>query len=213
MIATLARWLLVGVCSFWLALNANAQSLTFMAAMGNKAMLTIDGQRVLLAVGQTTQNVRLVQLTEDSATVQINGKTRQLKLGEGYQAADRGNTTLILRPDERGQYYTTVHVGAVSVRAIVDTGASHLTLSRTMADQMKINYRSGQMTTSMTANGNAHTWLVTVPEITLDNITLNNVPAAVLDGDDPKFALIGMSVMSQFDVKRENSLMVLTRTH
>ncbi|MBB5191850.1 aspartyl protease family protein [Silvimonas terrae] len=196
-----------------LPLAAQAMTLTYLAAMGSKAMINIDGQRVLLAVGQTVQNVRLVNLTPDIATVVINGQQRQLRLGEGYRPADAGNDKLILSPDARGMYFTSLSVGDASVRAMIDTGASYLTLTRSMADHLHINYQRGLPSATQTANGVVRTWMVTVPTIRLDTVTLNNVSAAVLDTDNSPMALIGMSVMAQFDVRRENNLMLLTRMH
>lgn len=205
--------LLLCSAALLLPLAARAVTLTYLAAMGSKAMINIDGQRVLLAVGQTAQNVRLVSLTPDVATVLIDGRQRQLHLGEGYTPVSKGNDKLILSPDARGMYFTSLVVGDTSVRAMIDTGASYLTITRSMADRMRISYKDGQRGVTQTANGIVQTWLVSVPEIRLDTVTVYNVATAVLDTNDSPAALVGMSVMQQFDVRRENNMMLLTRMH
>jgi aspartyl protease family protein len=205
--------LLLCSAALLLPLAAQAVTLTYLAAMGNKAMINIDGQRVLLGVGQTAQNVKLVGLTPDIATILIDGRQRQLHLGEGYTPVNAGNDRLVLSPDARGMYSASLYVGDISVRGVIDTGASYLTLTRSTADRMRINYKGGQPGTTQTANGIVRTWQVLVPEIRLDTVTVYNVPTAVLDTDDSPPALIGMSVMKQFDVRRENNLMLLTRMH
>jgi aspartyl protease family protein len=43
------------------------------------------------------------------------------------------------------------------------------------------------------------------------DIVINNVDAAVLEGNQMPFALLGMSFLNRMEMRREGQIMVLTR--
>ncbi|MEY8878913.1 MAG: hypothetical protein AB9M60_20560, partial [Leptothrix sp. (in: b-proteobacteria)] len=69
---------------FMLALAAGAalaQQVQLGGIMGAKALLMIDGQSQIVAVGETARGVRLVAVDGDTARVQRDGQTVTLKVG------------------------------------------------------------------------------------------------------------------------------------
>src|SRR3990167_3049446 len=60
-----------------------AQSVTLSGAMGlNKALLMIDGQPQMLAVGASARGVTLRRLGDGEAEVEVAGQRLQLRLGD-----------------------------------------------------------------------------------------------------------------------------------
>jgi aspartyl protease family protein len=44
-------------------------------------------------------------------------------------------------------------------------------------------------------------------------IVLNNVDAAVIEGGSPPVVLLGMSALNRLDMKRDNSILTLTKKY
>ena len=68
---------LPGLC---LALNARAQ-VQLGGVMGQKALLVINGQTEVVAVGASARGVRLVSLQGDTAQVEVSGQLSTLRVG------------------------------------------------------------------------------------------------------------------------------------
>jgi aspartyl protease family protein len=62
-----------------------------------------------------------------------------------------------------------------------------------------------------TANGTTVAYRVTLNTVRVGDIVINNVDAAVLEGNQMPFALLGMSFLNRMEMKREGQIMVLTR--
>src|SRR5204863_6727546 len=97
-----------------------------------------------------------------------------------------------------------------SVRFLVDTGATAVSLSASDATRLGIDYRKGQPSLMGTANGSAVAYQVKLDTVRVGNIILSNVDAAVLEGQMP-FALLGMSFLNRMEMKRNGQTMVLTK--
>jgi aspartyl protease family protein len=117
----------------------------------------------------------------------------------------------MLSPDEQGHYFAEVAINGHRERGIIDTGATHLSMSRATASAMKIPYEEGQRGSSQTAAGSLGVWLVRVPRIQLNTITLYDVDVVVRDvrGDSP--LLIGSSLLNRFDMERDQSMLVMRK--
>jgi aspartyl protease family protein len=62
-----------------------------------------------------------------------------------------------------------------------------------------------------TANGTTVAYKVTLASVRVGDIVVNNVEAAVLEGNQMPFALLGMSFLNRMEMRREGQVMVLTR--
>src|SRR5207253_4042423 len=86
--------------------------------------------------------------------------------------------TLVYRTDERGHVALTAMVNGAPVRFLVDTGASRVTLTAEDARAAGID-RGGLVFSqrSQTANGLAREAPVTLREIRIDRLSIDNVSA------------------------------------
>jgi aspartyl protease family protein len=166
---------------------------------------------VTLAIGETVDGVKLLEVYRDSAVLSIDGVTRTLPL-----VADRpvvgntaGNGSVTLLADAHGQFYTTGTVNGRPVHFLVDTGATSVTLSRSDAQRIGLHYRSGMPLRSTTANGVVKGWQVSLDSVRVGTITVRNVDAFVQDNDKLSLGLLGMSFLRRCDMHRQGSTLVL----
>ncbi|HSC81062.1 MAG TPA: TIGR02281 family clan AA aspartic protease [Chitinolyticbacter sp.] len=198
-----------------LAGAAHADQITLLATMGNKAVVSVDGKRHTVAIGQKAGVAKLVKLDGDSAVFEVDGKQRRLSLGEGYvadggQATDSGGS-IVLSPDKSGHYFTALSINGNSVNGVVDTGATHLSMNVEQAKRLGIDYASGQPAQAQTANGTIKAWIIQLQQVKIGPITVYNTPATVREGGDNTPVLIGTSFLNRFQMKRDQELMILTK--
>ena len=183
---------------------------------GQSVDLVIDhGAPLTVEVGETTpQGVRVLRVDRASAVVRVDGVTKTLSLVADHGAVDTGATeaggTIMLAADSRGHFITSGFVNGRSVQFVVDTGATLTTLSRSDADRLGLDYRRGTQMRTVTANGAATGWRVSVDSIRVGEATVRNVDTMVIDSDLP-IALLGMSFLGRFDMQRSGATLVLRR--
>lgn len=104
--------------------------------------------------------------------------------------------SLVYRADSRGHVALTAMVNGVPVRFLVDTGASRVTLTPDDAQAAGIS-RSELVFNqrSQTANGLAREAPVTLREIRIEKLSIDNVAAAV--NDNLNVSLLGMSFLKR----------------
>ena len=102
--------------------------------------------------------------------------------------------SLVYRADPRGHVALTAMVNGAPVRFLVDTGASRVTL--TAEDARAAGIGPGELVfnqRSQTANGLAREAAVTLREIRIDRLSIDNVSAAV--NENLNMSLLGMSFL------------------
>lgn len=178
-----------------------------------KAVLVIDGGApTTLSVGGSAGGVKLLGTDANTATLEVDGRRRRLAIGEravalGQEAA---GGALMLKADNEGHFLTEGTVNGASVRFLVDTGATLVSLAAGDAVRAGILYRKGEPMNVMTANGVAQVWRVKVGVLKLGDITLHNVDAAVHSSSLP-IALLGMSFLNRMEMKRDGDTMTLRK--
>lgn len=110
-----------------------------------------------------------------------------------------------------GHFYLLVEVNGVTVRFVVDTGATDIVLTRRDAaraglDPEGLNYFG----TAMTANGRVATAPVRLDTLALGGMSDANVPA-VVNGGELDTSLLGMSYLSRHEVTFSGDRMILRR--
>ncbi|WP_288843712.1 TIGR02281 family clan AA aspartic protease [uncultured Deefgea sp.] len=195
---------------------AMADEMTLLATMGGKAIFQLNGLKKTLQIGQTVGDIKVISIAADSAVIEAsNGRQRRLGLGEGYVISagtpNDGDGNLVLVPSQDGHYLTDVAINGQTQRGVVDTGATHLSMSANVANQLKLNYQDGQPMRSHTANGVIRSWLIVLPKAKIGNVTLYNLDVVVRDSNDTSPILIGMSTLNRFQMKREQELMILSK--
>ncbi len=208
------------LCAFSLtaAGSAAAADVSAVALTQGKAVLIIDGGRPrMVTVGEITpENVKLLSATSEEAVVEVDGRRRTVRLGDsisiGSPAGGRQQATLTA--DVQGHFFASAMVNGVSVRFIVDTGASMVTISSADAKRAGVHYLSGQSVRMQTANGLANAWRVKLDSVKLGDITLTNVDGLVVQGDVlGGVGLLGLSFLNRTEMRRDGDQMSLTRRY
>jgi aspartyl protease family protein len=118
--------------------------------------------------------------------------------------------TLVYRTDSRGQYSFTAAVNGASVRFLVDTGADLVMLTPEDAGAGGIDPRALVFNRrAITANGEVRIALVVLREIRIQQLSINNVVAAVQE-QNLKQSLLGMSFLKRLKTfeMREGALTI-----
>ena len=104
--------------------------------------------------------------------------------------------TLVYSANERGHVILDAAVNGASVRLLVDTGASLVTLTREDARAAGVTPSELVFTNRVsTANGSARMAPVTLREIRIGQLSIYDVPAAVLE--NLNISLLGMSFLGR----------------
>jgi aspartyl protease family protein len=180
-----------------------------------KAVVVVNGGPPrTLSVGTTTAGgVKLISVDGTGATLEFDGDRRHLAIGEQAMSTVRDNSAsavVTLRADGQGHFITSGAVNGSSLRFVVDTGATLVSLSAADAVRAGIQYRKGVPGMVLTANGPTQVWRVKLDTLQIGDITLHEVDAAVHAVDLP-VALLGMSFLNRMEMNRDGETMTLRR--
>ena len=214
---TALRSILLGLAAA-AAVPAWATDVTVVGLFSNKAVVTINrGSPRTLAVGQTTpEGVKLVSVDAKGATLEIDGKSQVLEMGQHFETpAPQGGarSTVTLAPDSRGHFITDAQVNGGHMRFLVDTGATMVRISRQDAQRLGIDYTRGEQGYAIVADGRrVQSWRVKLDSLSVGSIVLYNVDATVGEGS-VGYGLLGMSFLSRTEMRREGPNLTLTKLY
>jgi aspartyl protease family protein len=182
--------------------------------IGNKAaVLALDGgEPKTVKTGQTWRGITVLQVEHDRATVEIDGQKRVLQRGAYYRGLARAPTreTVTLGADPRGHFFTDATINDMTVRSVVDTGATRVVLSAADATRLGVDWRNGTRGVMQTANGTTNAYLVKLDKVKVGTIELHDIDGVVVE-QGPGVALLGMSFLNRLEMKRDGDTMTLTR--
>ncbi len=210
---------IIAIAVVWpgLALPAMATDVSVVGLFSNKAIVTIDGgkPKTLTAGDAAQNNVRLISATADAAVFEIDGKRRTLAIGQGIYSAlqPRGHPVVTLNADSAGHYISTGSINGGTVKFLVDTGATMVSLGASDAKRLGIDYEKGQRGTSNTANGIAMVYRVKLDAVKVGNIALTNVDGVVHESSDMPFVLLGMSFLGRLEIRQDGQQMTLLQKY
>jgi aspartyl protease family protein len=192
--------------------------LNVVGLFNNKAIVAINGGAPRsISAGQTMDGVKLIAADSESATFLVDGKRQTLKMGQAAlmasNAGPSNNDPVSLYADQAGHFLGQLKVNGVSLKYLVDTGATTVAFNSGDAKYAKIDYEKGQKVKVSTANGFANAYLVKLNTLKVGTIILNNVDATVVEGGFPQVVLLGMSALNRMEMKRDNSIMTLTKKY
>lgn len=195
---------------------AQAADVGLAGLFSGKALLTINGGAPrIVALGVTTdEGVKVVSIQGDTATIEVDGKKRVLRVGQNVasQPSGSGPASATLTADAAGHFITTGNVNGTTVRFIVDTGASAIALGASDARRIGIDPKKGERGYAQTANGVTEIVHVKLNSVRVGDIVLNNVDATVHQIDMP-FALLGMSFLNRMEMQRNGETMTLKQRY
>lgn len=106
--------------------------------------------------------------------------------------------TVELRAGAHGHFFSRIHVNGRAVQAMVDTGASIVALTYEDARNAGVHIRDSDFTHRVsTANGVARVAPVTLDSVSIEDIVVHDVRAAVAEPGKLTKTLLGMSFLGQ----------------
>jgi aspartyl protease family protein len=190
-----------------------AQVVNVQALFNNKAVVTIDGKRHMLAVGKPGPGgVVLVSANSRSAVLEIDGVRSTFvldnQISTNFKPAEK--ITEQIWPNATGMYTTVGSINGLPVSFLVDTGATYIAMNSQQAKRLGIEYRlTGTPSWVITASGREQAFNVKLDRVTVGSIQLYNVDAAVLEGAQPEIALLGMSFLGRLKMENEGKALML----
>jgi aspartyl protease family protein len=204
----------LGIGVFW-NMSAWATDVGLAGVIGSKAMLTINGSPPrALSVGQEYQGVKLIAIQGERVQVEVDGMRRALKIGQNAIGAESSgaNARAVLIADGQGHFQTHGSINGHSVRFLVDTGASLVSMGASDAKRLGLDLEHAERGISNTANGAVTSYRLRLNNVKVGEITLNNVEASVLPQNMP-FVLLGMSFLNRTRMERNGDTMTLTQSY
>lgn len=191
-----------------------AASVSVAGIFPGKALLVIDGgaPRIVAIGQQTAEGVRVLAIDGETVSFEVEGQKRTLRMGQSVvsQKTSSGNQQLVLAADARGHFQATGTINGQSVRFLVDTGASMISLGASDAARIGLDWRKGQPGVVQTANGRAQVWKVRLDTVSVGEIVVHGIDGIVHESDLP-VVLLGMSFLSRMDIRNEGSTMTLKK--
>ena len=204
------------VMTFFASQTLAETRLNVVGLFSGKALVSINGSAPqTIGAGQTKNGVKLISADSESATFMVEGKRQTLKMGQAASVAGNAgpanNDPVSLYADSLGHFTGNLSINGASLKYLVDTGASTVALNSGDAKFAKIDYEKGEKAQASTANGVVEVYVVKLNTLKIGTITLNNIEATVHEGGAPSVVLLGMSALNKLDMKRDNSIMTLTK--
>jgi aspartyl protease family protein len=196
---------------------ASAQTVSLGGSLGSHALLVVDGKARNLAVGDSVDGVRLLSVTGNDALVEINGRRLTLQLGGapanlGGKPSEGTGRQIVITAESGGHFFVSGLINGHTVRFIVDTGATSVSMSEAEANRIGIDYKNGSLGYVNTANGVAFVHRVSLATIRIGDVQVYDVDATVLPASLP-YVLLGNSFLERFQMRRENDLMTLEKRY
>lgn len=182
-----------------------------------KAVLIINnGAPKTLSVGQISAGVKLIEASSSKAVLEIEGKRRELGMGQAVTLAGAANAapgSVTLYADSAGHHFTEGQINGATLKFIVDTGATSIVMNSGDAKFANIDYKKGEKIQMQTANGIVSGYLVVINSLKLGSLVMNQVDGVVMEGGSPSVVLLGMSALNRLEMKREGIALTLTRKY
>lgn len=205
----------------FLTCMAHAANVNVVGLFNGKAIVSINGGKPqTLSIGQTKDGIKLLAANSTMATFLIEGKRQTLGMGQALSVNSENTATekqqgqvITLYADSRGHFMGNMHVNGVSLKYMVDTGASIVAMNSADAKYANVDYKNGTLGRVSTANGLTAAYFIKLSSIKIGGITLYDVDATVTEGGFPENVLLGMSALNRMEMKRDNAVMTLTKKY
>lgn len=210
-----SRGLVTCLCLLGASAGAQAVDVALAGLMPGKAMLSVDGGPPrIFSVGKTGDGgIKLLSVGSNSAVVEVGGQRRNLRVGQQVVSVGGGEqASVVLSADGNGHFMTTGMVNGTTVRFLVDTGATLVSMGRGDARRAGVDASQGTPAMIQTADGPVRAYRVNLNKVTVGGLTLTNVEGLVHDKDLP-VVLLGMSFLNRMEMQRDGERMVLRRRY
>lgn len=120
------------------------------------------------------------------------------------------DSSVVLKRGLDGHYRTEALINGEKVNVLVDTGATGVAISQSIADKLKL--KSINAVRTNTANGDSIGYMVRLESVQIGGVSAKNVAAMIapgLDGD----VLLGMSFLGRMDVRLYKGDMTINQVY
>ena len=206
----LVLWLLLPI-----GVAAQQPKVKVIALFSNKALLQVGDEQKIVSKGETFGGVLLQSASGRGAVVVIDGQVLELDINQSIAGnfKKRERTRLTIAPDARGMYFVDGTINGQQTSFVVDTGATHVTMSGRKAKALNIDYRAGVRSHAQTAAAVVPVWQIRLSSVSIGAIKINNVSTTVIEGDHPSEVLLGNSFLNQTDMNKAGSMLEITQRH
>ena len=211
-LAAMAVWLFLAAPSW-------AQSVSLAGVMGGKALLVVDGGAPkLVGAGESHSGVKLLNVQDGKAVVEIAGKPQTLRLGDSPVSVGGGGgnagsgSRIVMTAGSGGHFFSQGQINGKAVQLLVDTGATSVALGLDDANRVGLDYKSGQPVRVGTANGSAVGWRLKLSSLRIGDVEVYDVDAVVTNSSMP-YVLLGNSFLTRFQMNRTNDQLVLVKRY
>ncbi len=194
---------------------ADATTVRVIALFTDKALLEVDGQQKVVNKGEIFSGVFLQSASGRGAVVVIEGKTMDLELNRTIAGNFKKREKISLRivPNTHGMYFTKGTINGKSTNFLVDTGATHVTMSGREARSLNIDFIKGIRSYAQTAAAVVPVWQVKLDSVEVGGIKLNNISATVIEGDHPAEVLLGNSFLRHTRIEQAGSVLEISKRY
>lgn len=210
-----ALWLAGMTTALLMSASAAAQSLTMAGSMGSRAVLVVDGHATVVSDGMTLAGLRVRRVLPDRIELETPTGPRVVALGAGQVSVGSAGARpaarpLVLNAAPDRLYRAEAQLNDTAVHAVIDTGASLVSLSLLQAHQLGLDLTRAPRTKVQTANGELAGWRVTLERVRLGRLEAQRVEAVVIDTDLP-YVLLGNSFLARFKVQWQDGQLQLAQ--
>lgn len=205
------RWYLGLLMGVSLAAHAQDPNVVVVGLMSDRAILKVDGEQVLLHVGDSHEGVSLVSVSAHEAVLSINGHERHFGLGADVGGMSKYVAKSLDIPiNAAGQFIVDGQINGQGVSFLVDTGATLVSMSAYQARELGIRFESGHAMVAQTAGGAVRCWSIKLDTIKVGPLVEHNVDAVVLDTPAKTPVLLGMTFLNRIELRQEKDRLHLT---
>lgn len=192
-----------------------ASSVSVNGIFGEKALIAIgSGPAKVMAVGDTLQGIRLLAVQGQEVVIEEGGKHRTLQVGFGFTpGASESAAVAVINADGRGQFITAGEINGNPVRFLVDTGASLVTLPRSVAIRAGVLLDNAKTVAVSTANGRARASRVLLNTVRVGSVSASMVEAIIMEDAQLSVPLLGMSFLKRTNMKNEGDRLTLSQRY
>ncbi len=202
------------VLATWPAVAATA-TVALAGRMGDKALLMIDGQAQMLAVGQARAGVKLLRWQGEEAWIEHDGVRALLRVGGSPARIDEAGAKpvasgreIVISAGLGGHFMASGAINGRAVQFMVDTGATVVAMSQGDAQRLGLDLKNAQQAVTQTANGAVPVQRISLSRVRVGGVEITNVDAVVVPAAMPHI-LLGNSFLTRFQMRRENDVMRL----
>jgi len=124
-----------------------------------------------------------------------------------YLSAAMSGSEVVLASDGRGHYTAPGRINETPVRFIVDTGATYVSLSSSLAQELGLASQGKGF--AETANGRVSVDYTLLDSVRLGGIEMQNVEALITPGMAGDSVLLGMSFLQHLQLSQHKGVLTL----